>query len=1379
MKIRAKTRRRLLWLALGVVSATIAAGSFVAVRKVQTHQRIAAARALGLQAFQAADYAGALAQFSYYLTSHPTDVEALICYAKSRQRVEELDNVHLLQAVGLWRRIADLQPGNVEAQKELLDLYVKVGFSSETLSLADSILAQNGVDAQAWRAKTVALLRLRRFSEARSAADLLMRLAPDDLESYLLALSVLVQIEGGKGDPLAFADRHSKMHPDDSRFEIIESIAHSLSGDRAGALSWAAKASAHPNLPESVLPILVSQLDNLEQFSESARLLERSAIHTQDIEAQRQFTSRLFQSQRWGEVVAHTQTQVASSDDAYLLALRSLSLERLGRHDDARAAVELLSRKSASNRMANTWSQVLSAAFFSPQMPPKSRLSTCRDGQSIYPQDPYLNWFLGQAYKNAGERDLALEAFVRVCRLAPAWGEPWREAAQLQLAIGRTADAYRAAQSACHRMPDDRDAQVTLALAWGAILESQHASETSDVLGLLRDIEKRWPDEVRILPLHVQMLVRNKRKDQAIQLAEAILARTPAADESVLLQLAMISRETGLRLESRALETSEKAHGMTPDLAFAEALHALRDGNGAAGLSILERARAAAGTNAALSWTAVWATYLDITDDPRAEAQWVALGDGHPDDIGLQWSALSARSVQHNNAFVGRTIDRLRDQLGDQGLTWRFARARWLLEARSGEQSAAEASLLLGDIARSSPDLLAPRLLLAECMERLGNVSEAAENLKVAAGLRPDSNAIAIELARLLLLTGDSSQSMDYAEKAARSENATPQERYHAAIILAQLGKYDRALAIIEGLYRGNEQPADLVLAKLYRQQNQLSRAEAICQKLLEKPTPAAIQFAADLYASEGKMADSEAAIAKLDATDAPVAVREIVRGEYFVRVGKLDRGLEAYAAATAADPKNPAAWRERIAVCFSVGQFAQALDILNDAHRAIPTEPILSLAFSNTEMMRDFGDNPAYRPLLASTVRGNSENIAAIEAIRILQDGRNSKAMSAQILPKCYRLATQYPRALAVQSLVIQMYVSAGNVDDAIALATRAMQAFPGNAEPARLATSSLAAASRWSEMLGTAKEWRQRTLGQTVLPDMAIAGAELELGQAQEAVRQLAPHLTLAEAAPDQHAGVILLYARALLKTRQYEKAAALLSPMLQTSSEWRKVWMTLASEAIRDHTIAKTWLEQIADRIPQSGVTEQIGLAHAWKSLGKHYNIRQYTARGNALFESLGSGNEAGADAILALAMNCESEHSLAAAEDAYRRFLRLKPDSDVAKNNLANVLRLRDGDLTEALKLVTEAIAAAPRVPNYYDTRAAILARQNNFQQAAESLQYAVDLSPSDVEWRVNLIANLARSGQKEKAKAALRQLEGLPQGKSLTPEQQEKLSAIGL
>ena len=150
----------------------VLAGGVIAARLLLDWRRARAfdqARASGLAAFEQGDHPTCLEVLGPLVGRSPNDLELVRAVAVSRLRIEEPDGGHLPRAAVLFQRVVELDPDDLEARKELLRVYPRLGFLRETLDMADSILESNAEEAEALEARVQILAALGRWTEAADA----------------------------------------------------------------------------------------------------------------------------------------------------------------------------------------------------------------------------------------------------------------------------------------------------------------------------------------------------------------------------------------------------------------------------------------------------------------------------------------------------------------------------------------------------------------------------------------------------------------------------------------------------------------------------------------------------------------------------------------------------------------------------------------------------------------------------------------------------------------------------------------------------------------------------------------------------------------------------------------------------------------------------------------------------------------------------------------------------------------------------------------------------------------------------------------------------------------------------------------------------------
>jgi tetratricopeptide (TPR) repeat protein len=112
-------------------------------------------------------------------------------------------------------------------------------------------------------------------------------------------------------------------------------------------------------------------------------------------------------------------------------------------------------------------------------------------------------------------------------------------------------------------------------------------------------------------------------------------------------------------------------------------------------------------------------------------------------------------------------------------------------------------------------------------------------------------------------------------------------------------------------------------------------------------------------------------------------------------------------------------------------------------------------------------------------------------------------------------------------------------------------------------------------------------------------------------------------------------------------------------------------------------------------------------------------------------------------------------LVAAGENYRKVLKAQPDNAFAMNNLANVYLLQKDP--RALETAQEALKLSPNNANIIDTVGFALTESGAAARAVPLLRKAVSLDPDSTEYRVHLATALARSGDREAARAEVKRL----------------------
>jgi tetratricopeptide (TPR) repeat protein len=1405
MNMRPKTKRRLVILGTVVTLTFGSAGGFYFFRQHQIEGQIVAARAAGLDAFRNGDYNVALKHLSKYNEKRQRDPETLFAFAKARSRVETPNYRHLAEAIAFYRRGLELQPNNAEAKHALLELYTNpyVAYNAEGLALANQLLGVKDAskddsadadlgtvqDIAAIRAKARVLYRLRKLNGALAASQKLNDLAPLDVEGQRLTYELMYQLKKPGGEILARAQAARKANPDDPRFTMLEGYACMLTErlpEAKDLLLGAAKAKA----PDAgFVRELSGMLDAMRLYDETNSLLERSAAQSHDPEMQRMLVQRLWQAGKYAEVVDRLADLAPATGDSQLLAYRAMCLFQVKKADEARPILEELGKRKEDDA-ALAWAKALRTRFDSPNLAAGQQIAEYQAALGRDPYNPVIRYMMGESYAALGETEPALQNWRMVADAVPSWATPRTQIARLltdtgrpELAIAEAAKAYGRAQNA--------GAAIGLAVAWAGQVENTNDPDLiQKVLTIVTDIQTKLPNEPETLPIYASLLARSGQTDQAAKIIRDIAGGTQELPEGTFLRLAGVSHSLNLGLEKALFDRAEKLKGVTPSLAMARAISDATPAKGddkaaaaarqAAALESLQKQAAAATANVG-EWKLMVARFMQSTNDPAAKDNWVRLGTENPADLNIQAAIAELpedSDVWKDRTFVDQTIQRLRTITGDEGHRWQLARARWLLRSDNADRDSAEAVVLLTDLVRSSPGLMAPRVYLARALENVNQIPQAVEQLKTAAEIDRTSPLISLELARLLQQDGRFEEANQYLDRLTRSKNLDADQRTRAAAMLAKGGDAEGAIKLLEAPTAGGaaaaattptvavtEPSRQLLLAALHRRKGEFEAAGKIYQDLLKNDDADAhaIVDAADFFATRGDQAAARAAMARLPkaklAADQRPEQRALLAADFEERHGSPQAALKLLTQATAETPTSADAWVQLAGYRVRHDDFGGAAAAADQGIKAAGQNPKLSAIKTGVAKLQQLGSRDDLQPLVSALSQAPDDKGVTDtlnELIEQKQNGESAEQAATRMLVN----ADRHPRFMPAQKLAAGALLRLKRYDEAAKVANRCINVFPNDPEAPEMAVAVHASTGRWSDMLGAAEEWRARSTDRPMRPTLAIAEARMQMNQAARAITELTPFVESAMKDPNAGRLVVFAYARALVLDGRQDEAAKVLTPLLSTDAQWRALWLRLASLLRTGPDAVAQWIETVVPVLHADDAGEQQALASAWYGLGTRLGYTSAFARARTILDGLAKRPDAKVGTFLLLAATCEKMSQPDNAIDAYRKALAIEPNLPGAQNNLAYQLLMTNQRLDEARELARKAVAAEANEASYQDTLARILARTGDRPGAIRAYQTLVQMQPNNIEANIGLAQTLADDGKRDDASQVLGRIDAL-------------------
>lgn len=712
---------------------------FQGARGASSEKLLAEARIEGLEAHRQGDYDLALTRLSYYLGTHNDDVEALIAFADARKRTPLINNRHLMEAIRFYQEAIAHEPDNLEAMRGLLGLYERVQRRVEWMELAERILAIEPTDTEALRMMAVGNVLDGRFDDAATFSEQLLDADPDDINWRLLHLQILRQQGASEGELIDIADEWAAEWDGDGRLLMIAAQIRLSAGRIDQGRSMAIEAAERGADSVIILQQLASMLDMLQLNSHATELVRATQEqHPDEAWPHVAAVRRLWQSNRLTEameVIDRYEQAVAedSSDnslDRELLRWRALLLVQTGENARAQEVLDALERNAADlpEEERNADRAMVDAlrvrlTFDTDDEPPmREVIDTYASCMALAPGDPVLAFLSGEAHQRIGEYGLAASMFATSLRSDPNWIAARLALAETLLASGQSNDALAQATTIMMRTASPPlHAYTVLVRAWLSAAQPGEFVTISDVstgermsvLNLLEQLATAHPDNVLIKSLYVRAALKEGDAELAGQLVDEALAwaesmetapagdgqdAVPADQRAVLLvELARISRGSGLGREAQLLNAAERIDGLTLGVVRERAAMLHQQGRPDDGMAIidayLESNPSGGDLEAARRVRAAYMTQIDHPD--AVNALWNLLGgrntaEGSDCTDGSAQNAvvvLEQPAAWQDEDLVQRAMQCLEYVVGDDSPRVVLARSRWVRTFRSDSQS--------------------------------------------------------------------------------------------------------------------------------------------------------------------------------------------------------------------------------------------------------------------------------------------------------------------------------------------------------------------------------------------------------------------------------------------------------------------------------------------------------------------------------------------------------------------------------------------------------------------------------------------------------------------------------------------------------------------
>ena len=895
-----------------------------------------------------------------------------------------------------------------------------------------------------------------------------------------------------------------------------------------------------------------------------------------------------------------------------------------------------------------------------------------------------------------------------------------------------------------------------------------------------------------------------------------------------------------------------------PQLALSTALNHVnisddsRDQRVDEAVQMIERSASEGAPDQQPSWLRVKAVFLDAVGDERASEAWRRAIEADPSNVALRTEAIESNALGYDADFVRDNINKIVELTATQGRTLpsrlRLARAKSIFGREPTRQKRDEAIAIVRSVVVAEPQSVAARTMLANMLQFpcppvltgadrfTPDLAGAVEQYEAAARLIPGPESVAylFKAADLQIMAGNETQARRLLlDVFAKAQGDLPSQR-RVAMELGRLGDSQTALRLLTDMFAGAQGAMrvelGLQLAQIAIASNDRSRAQTVLRDVMaaESLTTAQLVELSQRLRKIGLSQDADRVLA--DAERYGIGPQEalLARAEAAVGSGQIDAAVGFLERSIEQVPDDRYVWLVLIRVLVEDGRLEEASA---RADRAIER-------FADDDDFRYWkqiamGDPAAAVRIMTARPETDAGLKIAIERVESY-DRRRDSLTRDQRLAELQNLAESFPSYPAVVKFSLRERIELGEDPSRLAdAALAASRRLVGDEDILRMAAEATFRAGRYGDSLRVASDWRGRTRGSPMQPDLYVAQALQETSDHQGALARLEPYLEAALRSPDERVNqtLLLLYGRSALQILNETAVRSRLEPAARHSESFRStVWLELASGYVLQAPAAADWL-RAAEQMGMTG--SDVALARAWMVLAQRFPQRSRdfamnavaisasaidsqsetlarvdtAARAHLIWADALEGSEATdafvqAEALfiraaqldpnqpeyLLLAARAASQAGLPANAERHYRDVISHPEAGglllaAAQNNLANLLSMTNPSrprLEEALDLANEAVRFSNHA-SFYGTRGWILMGLNRPSEAAADFQEAANIDPDSVEaWAGLSVARSATGASKEEVNQAMnRARQNAAASGPITNELRERLTAAGV
>jgi len=1342
-----------------IIGLVIVAATAYGLRQWRRTNRAGNALELGNKAYEQQQWQEAAENLGRYIAINQSDISAFLKYADAQLNIRPLKSGNIQQAIGSYRNILRIEKGNLEAAKNLTELYLKMGMPGEAELIAKRALEVNQ-DAQLRSILASSFAAQRKFAEAVSELKDIIKIHPD----YVLAYEALWKLAHQRPDISSQTPQHwinlvVKNNPSSAMAYIIRANSYLMEKDLENALADLAIAEKQDMTDTKVRLRLAIALINAGAIDKAEEQLKALHAATPTDQSLWQIWARL--AQKFGsqekklEIAEAGLKELASQPWDFMLTAAELFIQA-DNTDRAEECISKLRQKDIA---------LPSLAYYEGLIAEQKghhlkAIKCWNEAIQLGNKDPRVRLTLALGLSRTGNNQSALkelrtlvsqtpgllEAHMLLARLSVQvsdWQQVDKSARMaLQLSPNNLSAVLLLLQSQIEMLPPDaadqqpqlvKDLQSQLVRLETAstgtvgvnLLKLRLAIKLNDLnkaKNLIKKKKNEQPQNVKIALTEVELLVAQNKKDQALSVANSIAQQFPDAAEPVTILASLLAQQDNV----------EKCQAVIED-----AMSRIKDPASQKQLGLL-----------LIKFHTKW------QQPEKAYNLLGKLATQFPDDISIKRQLLTFEIKDKKLETAQQRIEKIKALEGENGWQWRYEQARlWFSGDDFQNRQVQIISLLKENLLTNQTDQ-ASRILLAAAYEKAQDLYLALSTYRQALEMSPQDIRIIVPVISALYRAGEYDEADDVLS---RTET---EKIYHPDLQELQLqsylreGQLDSASELMDEILNRDpdDQDVALSLALVKMRQGNFTQADELLGGLRTKtPDSFSIIFTQiQSYVFQGKVEDAiklcDETVAKFNNTQS-----YILRSRTFATLNQIDKATNDLDHAAKADPNNIKVWVARSDLNVSINQFSKAA---NDINRALVLAPdnlqvqrraiSLFLMSGNSEIIQQ-GKNILNKALEANTQDGE----LLIYKAKLLIAERTAPAL-AEASGILQKITETEPKSDKAYVLLGNLLLSQGQSLKAMDAVLRGLANNPNNKQLLLLKANVEAGQSPVLAIptLSSLREMDPNNLDITI----RLANVYIAANENTKAISLLKQQLNLCEDVLSlQRCNSAL--AAALFKDGKNEESEKILNSLSQSYPDNSNIFFIQVS-FLSESGRYRDMMAKIDDWSKRHPEDQQTLIAIAEGLIATPDKNKQALETAEKILRMVIAKTPDNTRAIQTLAILLQVASRDSEAADLNRQILNADPNNVVAMNNLAWTLSEEQGKHLQAVELANKGLEMAPQYADLIDTRGVAYHRLGEYDKAIADLTTCVKLYPEGTPGKLNSFFHLSRAfaaaGNKSKA-----------------------------